>query len=163
MSVPGLHLERYAEDPTPQAVADGIAEQARRAARNPQTAILARQELAPFVGSLIEALGRFAKSIAVVREPLDGAGEIITSPWRTVAYRRGDCDDVAAAVLAFASTFGLPCMSAVVATSPGFAHAVALVGDDPYLPGRLTHVIDQAHGARILPEPFPALALAGVR
>jgi hypothetical protein len=46
VSVPGLHLERFAEDPTPQAVADAIAEQARRAARKPQTAILARQELA---------------------------------------------------------------------------------------------------------------------
>jgi hypothetical protein len=111
----------------------------------------------------VVALGRFARSIAIVREPLDGAGEIVTSPWRTVAYRRGDCDDAAAAVLAFASTFGLPCMAAIVATKPGFAHAVALIGDDPYAPGRLTHIVDQEHGARPLPATFPTLATAGVR
>lgn len=77
----------------------------------------------------VAALGDFARSVAPLREP-SRFGEIVSAPWRTIAYRAGDCDDVAAAVAMCAAVVGLPAAVAVYYTAPGFAHCVALVGND---------------------------------
>lgn len=79
------------------------------------------------------ALGQWAQTVAVMREPA-AVGELVQAPWRTIAYRMGDCDDLAAAVAALAAVAGLPAAVATYDVKPGFAHAVALVGDD-WTPG----------------------------
>lgn len=99
----------------------------------------------------VAALGRWAASIAMVREPA-AVGEIVSAPWRTLAYKAGDCDDLAAAVAAFACVVGLPTAIVLVHTAPGFAHVACAVGDSwlPQHHGRLSHVID-FDGAKAAP------------
>lgn len=91
------------------------------------------------------ALGDFARSVAPLREP-SRFGEIVSAPWRTIAYRAGDCDDVAAAVAMCAAVVGLPAAVAVYYTSPGFAHCVALVGNDWHGERGPVLQVDQANG-----------------
>lgn len=167
-------MYRVSSSAAPADVARLAASMAREAAADPRTRMLALQAVRKFWrprGSLIRpvlsdrrpfqkgddaaryvaALGRWAQSIALVREPI-AVAEVVQAPWRTVAYQAGDCDDLACAVAAFAAVVGLPAAVAVYEVSPGFAHMVALVGDswNPDDAGRLTHMIDH-DGARVAP------------
>lgn len=157
-----LEVSAVAPAATPQAVARAMADTAKRYASSPADVVFARWALSPWRSlSTVAALGELARSVPFVREPLD-IGEIIVAPPRLLELGRGDCDDVATLIAACAAALGLPSAVAVIATRPGHAHAAALVGDDPYQPGRLTHTIDQERGAT--PGAPPAmLAFAGVR
>lgn len=155
-------LRQISTTASPAQVADLAARVARDAAADLRTRMIALRALAPHwppqasgldpraAGRrIVAALGAWAQTIQLVREPA-AVGELITAPWRTAAYRAGDCDDLAAAVAAFAGVFGLPAAVTVYTTAPGFAHAAALVGDDWTTPGRLTHLIDH-DGAKVAP------------
>ena len=119
----------------PQDVADVAARIASRALRDPQTRLWAQRAIAPYVPTTtdldgrwyLNALGRWCASVAYMREPAR-YGEIVSAPWRVVAYRVGDCDDLATAAATFAAIAGLPAAVAVYDTAPGFAHMVALAG-----------------------------------
>lgn len=111
------------------------------------------------------AIAAWARTVAPLREPVD-VGELVAAPWRTIATRTGDCDDVAAAAAAMAAVVGLPAGVAVYDTSPGFAHIVAVIGDDwtpeaDLGPDNML-AIDQA-GARPLPALPPSTTIAVVR
>lgn len=102
------------------------------------------------------ALARWASTVAPMREPA-AVGELVQAPWRTIAYRMGDCDDLAAAVAALAAVVGLPAAVAVYDTEPGFAHAVALVGDD-WTPGATDQgfiAVDHSGAHRFAPPSIP--------
>lgn len=157
-----LEVSAVAPIATPQAVARAMAQVARSSSSAPADVVFARWALSPWRElPTIAALGALARSLPFVREPLD-IGEIIVAPRRLLELGRGDCDDVATLIAACAAALGLPSAVAVVATRPGHAHAAALVGDDPYQVGRLTHTIDQERGAVAGAPPF-MLAFAGVR
>lgn len=155
-------LRQVSTTASPAQVAELAARVAREAAGHVRTRLDALRALAPHWPATatgndpraagrrtVAALGAWARTIQLVREPAR-VGELIAAPWRTAAYRAGDCDDLAAAVAAFAAVVGFPAAVAVYPTAAGFAHAVAVVGDDWTTPHRLTHVIDH-DGARPAP------------
>lgn len=156
-------LVRVSDTATPRQVAELCAQVAHEAGSRPETRALALQALAPHWqpslgdvpptgAAFCAALGRWAQSITMVREPL-AVGEIVQAPWRTVAYRAGDCDDLAAAAAALAMVVGLPTAIALGTPAGGFAHVVAVIGDSwmPSARGRLTHMID-FDGATVAPR-----------
>ncbi len=139
----------------PYDVARTVAAVAKAAASRLDTRLWAQKAVAPYAPRhpdpndrgrwYAHALGRWAQSVAPLREPAE-LGELVQAPWRTVAYRSGDCDDVACAVAAFAALVGLFSAVAVYPTGPSSAHIVAVIGDDwtPRLPSTTAVITESA-------------------
>ncbi len=136
-----MALVLSARGTSPVDVARAAARVAELALQRPDSRFWAQRAVAPYTPDDPDdagrwyglALGRWAQSVAPLREPAR-YGEIVAAPWRTIAYRSGDCDDVAAAVAMMAAMVGMAAAIAVYATGPGTAHCVALIsgtwGDD---------------------------------
>lgn len=134
-----MALVRTARGTDPRRVADAAASAAAFALERPDARFWAQRALRPFVPGTAEldgnglwyakALGQWAQSVAPMREPAK-FGEIVQAPWRTIAYRMGDCDDVAAAVAFCAAIVSMPTAVAVYPLGAGMAHCVAILGPD---------------------------------
>lgn len=132
-------IERFARGTDPRDVARAAALVARLALKRPDTRLWAQRALRPHLPPAGEAdadgrwysaaIGQWAKTIATHREPA-ALGEIVTAPWRVIAYRIGDCDDLAAAAATIAAVAGIEAWIAVYPTGPGTAHCVAVIGRD---------------------------------
>ncbi len=109
----------------------------------------------------LDALARWAANVLWMREPAR-FGELVAEPWRTVAFNVGDCDDVAAAVAAFAAVAGFPAAVATYDVSQGFAHCVALVGGSWLETGRDLHPAPARVGTAEL-APVYAVDQTGMR
>lgn len=150
---------RLALDAHPHTVAAEAARVARRFASDIRNRPVMLAALGPYLerqdftgATLAAALGAWARDVAWVREPAD-LGELIVSPWRTAAMMAGDCDDVAAAVAAFAALAGMPSATAVYSTGPHGAHVGAVLGADSFR-GPWSYWVDQSG---TVPWPSPTL------
>lgn len=95
--------------------------------------VLGRAGLATRVGGVGEwvpsALARWARGVVFVREP-GAIGERVLTPARTLELGQGDCDDVAAAVCAWALAVGLRAGVVWRWTGERLAHICAVVAGD---------------------------------
>lgn len=154
----------------PHDVARAVVRSAARWASRPETALLARAELAPYRPSgppdmagrwIPQALQRWARSLAYYREPSgEGSpGELVVALPVVIATAGGDCDDLAAAVGAMARALGFSaCVGLLypLQGNPSAAHVFTAVSEDwNGAEPRRWFIVDPQQAEPAPPESFP--------